>query len=272
MGTIRKKGNLPIGVFDSGLGGLTVVRSIRKILKNESIIYLGDTARLPYGSKSQKSIIKFSNQNVSFLLQKKVKAIVVACNSSSSVAIEELKKRFNIPIFGVIEPGSYEAIKATKNSKIGVIGTTATIKSSAYQKELKKRKKNIKIFTKACPLFVPLIEEGWSEHKITYEVAEIYLSELRRKKIDTLIMGCTHYPMIKKVINHTMNGEIKLIDSGEAVAFWLKNYLKNSKTLAKNQNTFYHYYLTDYPQKFKRIAEEFLGEPLTYVKNVNIGG
>ena len=262
--------NLPIGVFDSGLGGLTVVRAIKKILPQESIIYLGDTAHLPYGTKSSDSIIKFSLANTRFLLKKGVKAIVVACNTSSATALKKLQESFDIPIFGVIEPGSKEAMKFTKNKRVGVIGTTATIRSKAYQRKLKRIDPSLEIHTKSCPLFVPLIEEGWVDNKITYKVAEIYLNELKKNNIDALILGCTHYPLIKGTIQKVMGKSVKLIDSGEAVAIFLKNFLKKKKILAKNKNPFYHYYLTDFPQRFKKIAERFLGERIE-IKKINLG-
>ncbi len=262
--------NLPIGVFDSGLGGLTVVRAIKRILPQESIIYLGDTAHLPYGTKSSDSIIKFSFANTKFLINQGVKAIVVACNTSSATALKKLKEHFSIPIFGVIEPGSRSAVEISKKGKIGVIGTTATIRSKAYQRELKSLKPSIDIYAKACPLFVPLIEEGWVDNEVTYKVAEIYLNELKRHGIDTLILGCTHYPLIKETIQKIMGKDVILIDSGESVALWLKNFLKKKKILAKNKNPFYYYYLTDFPQRFKKIAERFLGEKII-IKKINLG-
>ena len=262
--------NLPIGVFDSGLGGLTVVRAIKRILPEESIIYLGDTAHLPYGTKSSDSIIKFSFANTKFLIEKGVKAIVVACNTSSATALKKLKEHFSIPIFGVIEPGSKTAVKSTKNKKIGVIGTTATIRSKAYQKELGALNPSLNIYAKSCPLFVPLIEEGWVDNEVTEKVAEIYLTELKKHNIDTLILGCTHYPLIKKTIQKVMGDDVILIDSGESVALWLKNFLKKKKILAKNKNPFYYYYLTDFPQRFKKIAERFLGEKID-IKKINLG-
>jgi len=262
--------NLPIGIFDSGLGGLTVVRAIKKILPEESIIYLGDTAHLPYGTKSSDSIIKFSFANTKFLLKKSVKAIVVACNTSSATALKKLQESFSIPIFGVIEPGGRSAVERTKNGKIGVIGTTATIRSKAYQKEIKRLKPSVEIYSKSCPLFVPLIEEGWVDNEITYKVAEIYLNEIKRHSIDTLILGCTHYPLIKNTIQKVMGESVILIDSGESVAHWLENFLKKKKILAKNKNPFYYYYLTDFPQRFKKIAERFLGEKID-IKKINLG-
>ncbi len=262
--------NSPIGIFDSGLGGLTVLRAIKKVLPKESIVYLGDTARLPYGTKSKSAIVKFSEENTKFLLSKGVKLIVVACNTSSSVALEKLRKKFSIPIFGVIEPGSKRAVELSKTGKIGVIGTTATIKSGSYKKMIKSFDKNAKVFDRACPLFVPFIEEGWSNHPILHEVAKVYLGELKIKNIDTLVLGCTHYPLIKETLSKIMGKKVKLIDSGEAVSLEVKNFLLKNKLLAKNKNPFYHYYLTDKPQRFKEMAEMFLGEKISYIKKVNL--
>ncbi len=186
----------PIGVFDSGIGGLTVVKRIANTLPEEDIVYFGDTARVPYGSKSNSTVIEYSIQDARFLMNKNVKVIVAACNTASSIAIEQLRKNFDVPVIGMIEPGAQLAVKETKNKKIGVIGTRATISNKAYSKEIKRLDPQILVFEKACPLFVPLAEEGWIDHKATYEIAEEYLAELRDLKIDTLVLGCTHYPLL----------------------------------------------------------------------------
>ncbi len=262
--------NSPIGIFDSGLGGLTVLRAIKRTLSDESIVYLGDTARLPYGTKSKESIIRFSMENAEFLIKKGVKLIVVACNTSSAVALPYLKERLTVPVFGVIEPGSKLSAKITKNGRIGIIGTTATIKSRTYVKKIKRFNSSVRVFTKACPLFVPFIEEGWLEHPVLEEVAHIYLDELRSKGIDTLVLGCTHYPLIKKLIKRVVGGDVRLIDSGEALSEEIKFYLKEKNLLAKNKNPFYHYYLTDKPQRFKEMAEMFLGDKITHIIKVRV--
>lgn len=260
----------PIGVFDSGIGGLTVVKRFLSSLPNENIIYFGDTARVPYGSKSNSTVIEYSLQDARFLINKNVKAIVVACNTASSVAIDEIKKIFEVPVIGMIGPGSKAAIKKTKNKKIGVIGTRATISNSAYSKRLKSYDDSLEIFEKACPLFVPLAEEGWIHHEATYKIAEEYLSELREKEIDTLVLGCTHYPLLSDVIQEVIGKGVKLIDSGVASAEVVKeelkkgNLLSNSKVKGKSE-----FYVSDIPAKFKEIAELFLGEPINDVHKVD---
>ena len=260
----------PIGVFDSGIGGLTVVKRFLSSLPNENIIYFGDTARVPYGSKSNSTVIEYSLQDARFLINKNVKAIVVACNTASSVAIDEIKKIFEVPVIGMIGPGSKAAIKKTKNKKIGVIGTRATISNSAYSKRLKSYDDSLEIFEKACPLFVPLAEEGWIHHEATYKIAEEYLSELREKEIDTLVLGCTHYPLLSDVIQAVIGKGVKLIDSGVASAEVVKeelkkdNLLSDSKVKGKSE-----FFVSDIPAKFKEIAELFLGEPINDVHKVD---
>ncbi|HEX9739128.1 MAG TPA: glutamate racemase [Ignavibacteriaceae bacterium] len=260
----------PIGVFDSGIGGLTVVKRFLSSLPNENIIYFGDTARVPYGSKSNSTVIEYSLQDARFLINKNVKAIVVACNTASSVAIDEIKKIFEVPVIGMIGPGSKAAIKKTKNKKIGVIGTRATISNSAYSKRLKSYDDSLEIFEKACPLFVPLAEEGWIHHEATYKIAEEYLSELREKEIDTLVLGCTHYPLLSDVIQEVIGKGVKLIDSGVASAEVVKEELKKNNLLSdskvKGKSEFY---VSDIPAKFKEIAELFLGEPINDVHKVD---
>jgi len=207
----------PVGIFDSGIGGLSVVKEIVKILPNEDIVYFGDTARVPYGIKSKEIIKKFAIDDVNFLLKYKPKIIVIACHTVSSYASKFLKKKFkNVNFIDVIEPTVKKAIEITKNKKIGVIGTPATISSSKYQSLLSKN--GISVYTKECPLFVPIVEEGWFESEISYEIAKIYLSELIKKNIDTLILGCTHYPYLKKIIQKLTGKDIKIIDASYEVA------------------------------------------------------
>ena len=261
----------PIGIFDSGIGGLTVVKSLDSTLASESIIYFGDTARVPYGSKSNETVIEYSIQDAKFLLSKNVKLIVVACNTASSVALDALRENFDIPIIGMIEPGAKSAINETKNGKIGVIGTTATITNQAYSNLLLKLDNKLKVYEKACPLFVPLAEEGWTEHKATRLIAEEYLNELRAKKIDTLVLGCTHYPILKEVIQEVIGEGVKLIDSGSAAAVEVEHHLigrglKNSSNLLGA----HEYYVSDVPNKFKEIAERFLGKEVTHVKKIDL--
>jgi len=261
----------PIGVFDSGIGGLTVVKRLASTLPSEDIVYFGDTARVPYGSKSNTTVIEYSFQDTKFLLSKSVKAVVVACNTASSIAIEELKKNFDIPIIGMINPGAKLAINSTKNAKIGVIGTRATISNKAYSNEIRKIDPSMVVYEKACPLFVPLAEEGWLNHRATYEIAEEYLRELRDLKIDTLVLGCTHYPILSEVIQKVIGDNVTLIDSGVASAGIIKEEL-NRTNLHTNRNTNgnHEFYVSDIPVKFKEVAELFLGKPVTEVHKVDL--
>ena len=261
----------PIGIFDSGIGGLTVVKRFLSALPNENIIYFGDTARVPYGSKSNSTVIEYSLQDARFLINKKVKAIVVACNTASSVAIDELRKTFDVPVIGMIGAGSKSAIQNTKNKRIGVIGTRATISNNAYHKRLKFLEPDIEVYEKACPLFVPLAEEGWITHEATYKIAEEYLAELRDKKIDTLVLGCTHYPILSEVIQKVIGSDVKLIDSGIASVEVVKDKLQKNNLLSENKNVGHsEFYVSDIPAKFKEIAELFLGKPVNNVHKVEL--
>lgn len=254
--------SLPIGVFDSGLGGLTVLKQIAKVLPNEDLIYLGDNARVPYGNRSKETIIKFSLENANFLLSKKVKCIVIACNTASSFAGDELKNKLKIPVFDVISPAAIDALKLSKIG-IGVIGTRGTIGSGVYQVKLKNENSKLKIVATACPLFVPFIEEGELDNSALKIVAKEYLSEFKSDKIDTLILGCTHYPIIKNLIQKTIGDNIKIIDPGMSVAMEVKNYLKNSGMLnVKKDNGLKKYYVTDYTERFIKVAEMFLGHEI----------
>lgn len=261
----------PIGIFDSGIGGLTVVKKILSMLPNEKIIYFGDTARVPYGSKSNSTVIEYANQDAKFLYKKNVKLIIVACNTASSVALDNLRKEFDIPIIGMIEPGAKYALSKTKNGKIGVIGTHSTINNQAYSKKLKLLNSGVEVFEKACPLFVPLAEEGWTDHKATELIAEEYLEELIKKKIDTLVLGCTHYPVLTEVIQKVMGAEVTLIDSGTAAALEVEDYL-NGIGLRNDSNQIgkHQYYVSDLPAKFKIIAERFLGTTLEHIEKIDI--
>ena len=257
----------PIGVFDSGIGGLTVVKEIIKCLPNEDIVYFGDTARVPYGTKSPHTVIKFSIENTLFLLQFKVKLIVIACNTSSSYSIPILKTDFKVPIMGVINPGAEEAVKATRRGRIGVIGTAATIQSGAYEKEIKNINPRLKVFSRPCPLFVSLVEEGWLDDKVTYAIAKRYLKPLKDKKIDTLILGCTHYPLLKEVIKYIMGPKVVLVDSAKQVACQVKEVLAWENLLsATRHNAKYIYYVSDESKKFAETAQRFLGRRIELIK------
>lgn len=257
--------NKPIGVFDSGIGGLTVYKALKEKLPNEKVIYLGDTARLPYGTKSKETIIKFSDGNALFLLTKSVKLIVVACNSASSYAIPYLQDKFDIPILGVIEPGAEAAVRYSKN-KIGVIGTAATIKSGAYEKSIKEKKPGAEVVSKACPLFVPLVEEGWIDHKVTRLVIEEYLLPLKDRGIDTLVLGCTHYPVLKGVIADVLGTDIMLVDSALTAAEKVFSILKSLGWIGDGKNRGEdEFYVTDFPDRFKKVGEIFLNRKIDKV-------
>ncbi|QOJ30031.1 MAG: glutamate racemase [Ignavibacteriales bacterium] len=260
----------PIGVFDSGIGGLTVVKEIMAKLPNERIIYFGDTARVPYGSKSNETVIEYSLQDAAFLVQKNVKIIVVACNTASSVAIPALREKFTIPVVGMIEAGSAYAANESKEKKIGVIGTRSTISNRSYSKELKRIDPEFDVFEKACPLFVPLAEEGWIDHNATLEIAEEYLRELKELSVDTLLLGCTHYPILKPVIQKVMGEKVKLIDSGVAAAQRVAAELDRIG-LRSNSNGLgvVSYYVSDIPSTFEKVASLFLGKPVSHVTKVD---
>jgi glutamate racemase len=264
--------NLPIGIFDSGVGGLTVAKEIMKALPSEDIIYFGDLARTPYGSKSQETVKKFSIEITNFLIKQQVKMIVVACNTASSLALTELKERFNLPIIGVIQPGVSKAIKSTKSKRIGVIGTQATISSNAYMDAIKSIDANIQVLSQPCPLFVPLVEEGWIEHEVTKLVAKEYLSPLKENHIDTLILGCTHYPFLKNVLQEIMGDEVILVDSAIEVACETKKVLTKHNLLhQQNPNPSYKFYVSDASSKFVEIGKILLGKKIRVVTQVAVG-
>jgi glutamate racemase len=261
----------PIGVFDSGIGGLTVVKHLSAALPNEHIVYFGDTARVPYGSKSNSTVIEYSIQDTNFLLHKNVKVVVVACNTASSIAISELQKKFSVPVIGVILPGAQMAVHESKSGRIGVIGTRATINNKAYSKAIKQKNNDIEVFEKACPLFVPLAEEGWTHHQATYEIAEEYLKELRKKGIDTLVLGCTHYPILADIIQEVIGRNVKLIDSGVATAEVVKKEIHKLK-LETNHKDYPNldFFVSDIPTKFQEVAELFLGKKVNKAVKVDL--
>lgn len=263
--------NRSIGIFDSGVGGLTVFAAIRRALPNESLIYLGDTARVPYGTKSAETVIKYSIQNAHFLVQRGIKALVVACNTSSAYSLPFLCKEVGVPVIGVIEPGARAALKASKTKNIGIIGTAATVASNAYARLLKEYEPSVKVISRACPLFVPLVEEGWFDGDVTESVAKIYLESFAKEKIDTLVLGCTHYPLLKPVIQKVIGDKVKLIDSAEAVAACVAEELASQGLLIKErQKPMHQLYVTDLPARFETIAMNFLGEDIPSVKRVEL--
>lgn len=260
-----------IGVFDSGVGGLTVLKAIRRQLPNEDLIYLGDTARVPYGNKSRENIIRYSIENTQFLLKHNIKLLVVACNTSTAMSLNTLKERFSIPIVGVIEPGAKRALEVTKSGRIGIIGTEATIKSGAYAKVLKEMRKDVIVFSKACPLFVPIVEEGLTSGKIAEEVVKHYLESFSRHFIDTIVLGCTHYPLLKAIIKEFFKGNVKVVDSANETAKAVKELLeKNDMLNKKNIEGSYKFYVTDAAERFLKIGKTILGNSMEEVELVSV--
>lgn len=250
--------NKPIGIFDSGLGGLTVLKEIERILPGEDIIYLGDTARVPYGNKSRSTIIKFSTENILFLLRKKVKIVVVACNTASALALDYIRGIFSVPIIGVIEAGARKAFQISHNKRIGIAGTRSTIGSGSYEKAILEWDKDISVYSRACPLFVPLVEEGMVKGKIVEQVIRMYLQDLLPKRLDSLILGCTHYPLLKKEIARFMKGTY-IIDSAQEVAVHTKEILQERGFLRQNNRTGKkEFFVTDEPKGFEKLAKLFL--------------
>ncbi|ACM19723.1 glutamate racemase [Geotalea daltonii FRC-32] len=260
-----------IGVFDSGVGGLTVLKEIMKVLPQEDTIYLGDTARVPYGTKSPETVVRYSRQITSFLVSRDIKMLVVACNTASAVSLTALKKEFSIPIVGVIEPGARRAAAVTRSGKVGVIGTAGTIKSSAYAKAIKRINPGIEVVTRACPLFVPLAEEGWIDNEIARLTAQTYLKGLKEESVDTLVLGCTHYPILKGIIAEVMGDGVTLVDSAEETAFTVAEILgKKSLLRPTSEKGNHHFFVTDVPAGFIRVGSRFLGERLGDVYQVNL--
>ncbi len=260
----------PIGVFDSGVGGLTVAKELIRQLPGEDIVYFGDTARVPYGIKSKETVIRFSIENILFLLKQDVKLICVACNTVSSVALPVIKSHFRIPIVGVIAPGVREAVYATQNKRIGVIGTRGTVKSNAYEKQIKQLDPSVKVISVACPLFVPFAEEGFLEGNEVLSIAKGYLKPLNNFGVDTVILGCTHYPLLKPVIKKALGNNVTLIDSAKQVAIEVKRILAAEGLLNRGRNKASHkFYVSDNPEWFTGLAKRFLGTPVSGAKKVN---
>lgn len=260
----------PIGMFDSGIGGLTVLKAIIERMPNENVVYFGDTARLPYGSKSSETVTRFSEEIVGFLTTKNPKMIVVACNTASAYSLPRIESMVRIPVVGVIEPGASAAVRVTRNKKIGVIGTRATVQSGAYLEAVQSRDRQAKVFQKACPLLVPLVEEGWLDHPATRLVAQSYLKPLKEDGIDTLLLGCTHFPLLMPVIKKVM-GDINYVDASRAVSAELREKLAKKSLLNPGGKGKISIYLTDLSQNFKEIGERFLGEPMKNFARVSLG-
>lgn len=251
--------NRPIGVFDSGIGGLTVVREILRVLPREQIIYIGDTARVPWGTRGRETIISFSEQLAHFLVKKKVKVIVVACHTASSIALPSLKKKIKLPLVGVIAPAVKEAIRKSKNRRIGIIGTPATIKSAAWKRELKKINPKAKVFSASCPLFVPLVEEGLANHQVAKIMAKKYLKSLLSRKIDTLILACTHYPLLEETIKGVAK-KVLLINPGKTTALFLKRLLESNELRGKTRKPKHQFFFTDLSYQAIANLEKFSGK------------
>lgn len=263
----------PVGVFDSGVGGLTVAREIMRNLPSEKIIYFGDTARVPYGSKSKETVIRYSRQIIRFLQEQQVKAIVVACNTASAFALDAVRRELEIPILGVIEPGAKVAAQETHNKRIGVIGTTGTIESGIHEDYLRNIDPDITVFGKACPLFVSLVEEGWLHDPVTYEVARRYLRELQEREVDTLILGCTHYPLLRSTIGEVMGDKVRLVNPAYETALELGQLLKEKEldSTGKEQADFpYRFFVSDLADKFKHFANSILPYDVEMTQKIDI--
>lgn len=263
----------PVGVFDSGVGGLTVVREMIRHLPDENIVYFGDTARVPYGSKSRNTIIRFSEQIIRFLETRQVKAIVIACNTASALALETVRDEFDVPILGVVIPGARAAVEATRNYKVGVVGTDATVQSGMYTKVIQEMNSKIQVIEKACPLFVPLVEEGFKEHAVTQEVIEYYLESLRDTDIDAMILGCTHYPLLRSKIRAYMGKKIQIVNPAYETAMDLKKVLAEQGMENDGRcglKSHYEFYVSDTAEKFRQFANTVMPFDVPETNVINI--
>ncbi len=260
-----------IGIFDSGIGGLTVVKEVFNILPEYQIVYFGDTARTPYGTKGNKTIVKYAKQDAEFLVQKGAKLIIVACNTASAVAYDDLRKEFYLPVFEVITPAVRKAIGTTKNKKIGIIGTQATITSRIYERLIRGQDNEIKIFSQACPLLVPLVEENWLTKPETKRILKSYIRRLKNQQIDTLILGCTHYPLLKKMISQIMGKKVTIIDPAQETALAVKEFLVKNKEVKKSliKGKDHQFFVTDTTPKSKMIAQKWLNKKISLTE-INI--
>lgn len=261
----------PIGIFDSGLGGLTVFKQIKNHLPGENLIYFGDTARVPYGTKSSETVKRYAREIVEFLLQRDVKMIVAACNTVSALALDEIRQSVSVPILGVIKPGAKSAVRASSTGRIGIIGTRATVDSGAYGKEIRNIESTAKTFSLACPIFVPLAEEGWYNNEVARKTAEIYLTPMKDNQIDVLILGCTHYPVFKTLIGEVLGEKTSLIDSAVAVASAVEEIVEPSGNSSQsNGSPEYSFFVTDESQRFRTVGRIFLGEKLERIQLVKL--
>ena len=261
----------PIGVFDSGIGGLTVVRELMRQLPDERIIYFGDTARVPYGPKSPDTVRRYSREITSYLRDEGVKAVVVACNTATAHALETLRAELPIPVVGVVEPGARAAVAASRGGAIGVIGTLGTINSGAYERALRVLDPGLEILARACPLFVPLVEEGWLDREPTRLIAEEYLAPFRAAAVDTLVLGCTHYPLLKPLLARVLGDEVRLIDSAHETAAETRRVLADAGLLAVRANGMHRFIASDAPQQFLSLGQRFLGSAIDRVETLTLG-
>ncbi|HEY0543938.1 MAG TPA: glutamate racemase [Pyrinomonadaceae bacterium] len=279
---MNQKRELPIGIFDSGVGGLTVYRALHAALPLEHFVYLGDTARIPYGTKSLATVERYAVENSRFLDAHGIKLLVVACNTASALALPAIRKAVGVDVIGVIEPGAHAAIAASTKGRIGVIATEATVESKAYSQAIARLDKTAKVYEKACPLFVSFAEEGWADSDESRSVALKYLKEIKASEVDTLVMGCTHYPILRRVIQETVGAGVRLIDSGEAAALYVTTLLE-TKDLARRDGVKHtgerrlcddldHFYVTDAAARFARVAERFLGSAPSVLEAVEVWG
>lgn len=266
--------NAPVGVFDSGVGGLTVAREIMRQIPQEKIVYFGDTARVPYGNKSKDTIVRYSRQIIRFLESQGVKAIVIACNTASAYALDIVKEELDIPIIGVINAGARTAVAATHNGKIGVIGTMGTIGSGIYTEVIKQMRPDVRVIGKACPLFVPLVEEGLLHDSVTDEIASRYLAELKGKYIDTLVLGCTHYPLLRSTLGRLMGSDVTLVNPAYETAIELRELLKeqglNREAALKTGEEQYQFFVSDLAEQFTDFAASILPNEVHETKKINI--
>jgi len=261
-----------IGVFDSGVGGLTVVKALMQRLPAEDLVYLGDTARVPYGTKSAEVVTRYSLLNARFLLGHDLKALVVACNTASAASLPVLQRELPIPVLGVVGPGAQAAARATRTGRVGIVGTPGTIRSEAYQRALREALPEIQIVARACPLFVPLAEEGWTEASdaVVRGVAQRYLGDLARGEIDTLVLGCTHYPLLREAIAEVMGPAVSLVDSAEATAAAVAELLAGKDLLRPSGQGSARYFVTDLPERFAEVGARFLGRPIERAEQVDL--
>lgn len=277
--------NLPIGIFDSGVGGLTVYRALHERLPYEHFVYLGDTARVPYGTKSLSTVERYAIENSRFLEAHGIKLLVVACNTASALALPAIRQAVSVPVVGVIEPGARAAVEVAAGKKIGVIATEATVQSRAYAASIGQINSAIEVIERACPLFVPLAEEGWAETDVARAVAEQYLNDLRKKDVGALVLGCTHYPILRNLISGVVGTDVPLIDSGAAAAREVEDLLKSSQLLSPEPDRdsedrrerrlcddLDHFYVTDAAERFAKVAERFLGTAPSVLEAVEVWG